>query len=123
MQWRSIGSGNCTTGIDGSGLAPYTGGRALDSDPPKPSALAALIDAAERFAANVDHLRVDLYEIDGVAYFGEATVYPSSGHKAWIERNAVCDPHPPLNIDRQMGDLWSLPPIPRRTILRRGLLG
>ena len=86
-----------------------------------PEDLAAIIEAAQQIAAGLDHLRVDLYEIDGAIYFGEGTVYPSSGHKMWIHHNAICDPDPPDDIDREFSTHWDLPAIPKRTMLRRGL--
>ena len=34
---------------------------------------------AEKLSADMAHLRVDLYEIEGKVYFGELTFYDSSG--------------------------------------------
>lgn len=91
------------------------------ADVPAPRDLAAIIEAAEQIAAGLDHLRVDLYEIDGAIYFGEGTVYPSSGHRMWIHHDAICDPDPPDDIDREFSAYWDLPAIPKRMMLRRGL--
>jgi hypothetical protein len=90
-------------------------------DFPRPKGLDVLIEAAEQIGAGLGHLRVDLYDIDGDIYFGEATVYPSSGHKQWFPYDAPCDPYPPDGVDREMGAHWDLPTILRRTIFRRGL--
>ena len=94
----------------------------LEATPPRPRALDAAIEAAELIAADIDHLRVDLYEIDGTVYFGELTVYPSSGHKIYVDHDAVFD-DPPDNIDREMGSHWHLSPLSKKTMLRRGLIG
>ena len=34
---------------------------------------------AENLSADMAHLRVDLYEVEGKVYFGELTFYDSSG--------------------------------------------
>src|SRR5260221_1157234 len=65
-------------------------------DLPPPSSLEAMIDAAERLAADIDFVRVDLYEIDGRPLFGEMTFYPGSG----------LNPINPPEFDRQLVDLW-----------------
>ena len=94
-----------------------------DSAATPPENRAGLIEAAELIAGSIDHLRVDIYEIDGSLYFGEATVYPNSGHVPWIRHDAICDPDPPLDVDREFASHWVLPAISRRTMLRRGLIG
>lgn len=104
-------------------LEPGGPREAMDDDLPRLAGLEAAIEAAEAIAADVDHLRVDLYDIDGTVYFGEATVYASSGHKVWIPIGKPADPQPPDDVDRLWGSHWELPDIPRHTKLRRGLLG
>ena len=94
-----------------------------NADVPKPWNLDGVIEAAKQIAGGIDHLRVDTYEIDRTIFFGEATVYPASGNQFWIRHEAVCDPDPPDDFDREMGDLWQLPPMSKRTMLRCGLLG
>ena len=89
---------------------------------PRPEALETIIRAAEQIAAGIDHLRVDMYEVEGEVFFGETTVYPLSGHFAWIPHEAVCDPDPPLDIDRRVGELWKLPRVGKLTALKRGLI-
>ena len=46
---------------------------------PPPASLATMIAAAERLSAKIDFVRVDLYDVDGVAYFGELTSSPNKG--------------------------------------------
>lgn len=63
---------------------------------PRPATLTAMLVAAERVAAQFDFARVDFYEIDGVAKFGEITFYPGSG----------LDPFDPLALDTMLGERW-----------------
>jgi hypothetical protein len=63
---------------------------------PRPSSLEAMISAAEKLAADIPFVRVDLYEIDGRPLFGEMTFYPSSGLRHF---------NPP-EFDQQMLRLW-----------------
>ena len=65
---------------------------------PRPARLAEMLDAARRIAAGYDFLRVDLYEHDGVVWFGEVTPYPGSG--------LVALPHA---TDLLVGSWWTLP--------------
>ncbi len=44
-----------------------------------PHNLDEMIEMAERLAAGLPFLRVDLYNIQGGIYFGELTFYPASG--------------------------------------------
>lgn len=46
---------------------------------PPPTSLATMIEAAEAISAGVDFVRVDLYDRDGRACFGEITSYPNKG--------------------------------------------
>ncbi len=55
-----------------SGLVRLQGGV------PRPARLAGLIAAAEAIAADLDHLRVDLYLVGDKIYFSETTVYAYS---------------------------------------------
>ncbi|WP_242137433.1 ATP-grasp fold amidoligase family protein [Sphingomonas sp. TREG-RG-20F-R18-01] len=64
--------------------------------PPRPSALGAMIAAAENLGQGFDFVRVDFYQPDDVPLFGEMTFYPGSG----------LDPFDPPHLDAVMGDLW-----------------
>ena len=52
-------------------------------------------------AADLDFLRVDLYEVDGEPGFGEITAYPSGGFAAFE----------PSSVDLEWGRLWGLPEV------------
>lgn len=64
----------------------------------RPVSLASMVEAAEALSAGVDFVRVDLYEIDGRAYFGELTSSPNKG----------LSPFRPLSLDRILGDYLRL---------------
>jgi hypothetical protein len=67
------------------------------STAPAPATLEAMFYLAERAAAGADFLRVDLYEVDGRARFGEFCLFPGSGF----------DPFDPLGLDLALGRSWS----------------
>ncbi|HEX7329456.1 MAG TPA: ATP-grasp fold amidoligase family protein [Casimicrobiaceae bacterium] len=46
---------------------------------PPPASLATMVEAAEALSAGVDFVRVDFYDVDGRALFGELTNYPNKG--------------------------------------------
>ncbi|MFA9476539.1 MAG: ATP-grasp fold amidoligase family protein [Filomicrobium sp.] len=95
----------------------------LQGDVPRPGRLADLIAAAEAIAADLDHLRVDLYLVGDKIYFGETTVYAYSGRATWFPKNANTDPAPPRFVDDDFGARWTLPSVSRREQLKRGMLG
>lgn len=77
--------------------------RPLANDAPKikrPTALAAMIEAAEELASDFDFARVDFYQPMHQPLFGEITFYPGSG----------LDPFDPPELDLEMGRLWLRPP-------------
>lgn len=76
INWRAIASG-----------APQM---------PRPSALPAMIAAAEQLAKGFDFARVDFYQPDRQPLFGEICFYPGSG----------LDPFDPPELDAAMGRLW-----------------
>ena len=59
-----------------------------------------MIQIAERLAAGLDHVRVDMYECDDQIYVGEITLYPFSGHH----------PFQPNPADYLLGSYWDLRP-------------
>lgn len=63
---------------------------------PPPVTLTSMLAAAERLAAPFEFARVDFYEIDGEAKFGEITFYPGSG----------LDPFDPVALDLMLGERW-----------------
>ena len=64
----------------------------------RPATLGSMLKAAEALSAGVDFVRVDLYEIDGKAYFGELTNSPNKG----------LSPFQPPSLDRVLGDYLQL---------------
>jgi hypothetical protein len=74
-----------------------------------PQCLAAMIEIAEKLAADFPFARIDLYQHQRRIYFGEITHYPSAGL-------AVVDPP---EFDRVLGDLWlDGTPIPEKYYAR-----
>ena len=62
-----------------------------DSVAVKPKNLDVMIDIAAKLSVNIPFARIDLYNIDGVIYFGEITFYPNSGFgtfrpESWNEK-------------------------------------
>ena len=62
----------------------------------RPSALQAMLAAAEKLAAGFDFARVDFYQPDDQPLFGEISFYPGSG----------LDPFDPPALDEELGRLW-----------------
>jgi hypothetical protein len=65
--------------------------------PPLPVGLAEMVALAERLAAGLDFVRVDLYWVSNQAYFGEYTLYPG----------AALTPFVPWEFDIELGRVWS----------------
>ncbi|MDH3241364.1 MAG: hypothetical protein OEO83_11935 [Alphaproteobacteria bacterium] len=95
----------------------------FDADIPKPDNLTALVEAAEKIAAELDFARVDLFNLDGAIYLSEVTLYPSSGFSIWVPKDAAPSARPPRDLDERFGALWTLPSLPFWTCVRRGLFG
>lgn len=64
--------------------------------PPPPSSLAEMLEAAEVLASNMAFVRIDFYDIGGRPLFGEFCLYPGSG----------LDPFAADWIDVEFGRLW-----------------
>lgn len=62
----------------------------------RPSALSAMLDAAEEMARDFSFARVDFYQPGDRPLFGEMTFYPGSG----------LDPFYPPALDEAMGEMW-----------------
>ena len=78
---------------------PFTHFLSPDHDWTPPPNIAELIRIAECLGAAFDYVRVDLYSVGGVAYFGELTHYQGSACIAFV----------PPEYDRIVGDMWALP--------------
>ena len=63
---------------------------------PPPQDLKAMIRYAEQIGRDFSYVRVDLYEVDGVSKFGEATFYPGAG----------LEPFNPPEYDELFGQQW-----------------
>ena len=50
---------------------------------PAPASLSRVFELAARLAAGRDHIRIDLYEVDGVLHFSEFTFYNMAGMFGW----------------------------------------
>jgi hypothetical protein len=68
------------------------------ADVPRPRCLDAMLRTASAVGGLVDMLRVDFYDVDGVAYFGECTVYSVSGML----------PVHPVAFDLDWGRRWDI---------------
>ena len=56
--------------------------------PPKPDRFDEMVDMARRLSAGFRFVRIDLYEINGVVYFGEMTFTPTGGFVPFIPDEA-----------------------------------
>jgi hypothetical protein len=63
----------------------------------KPDSLTQMIDIAEKLANGADHLRVDLYNLDGRIVFSELTNYHAGGTQKFI----------PSSFDSELGVAWN----------------
>jgi hypothetical protein len=80
--------------------------RAIADDAPsvsRPTALSAMIAAAEELGRDFDFARVDFYQPGDQPLFGEICFYPGSG----------LDPFDPPHLDGDMGRLWLAAQPPR----------
>lgn len=51
---------------------------------PKPKSLDSMYDCAKKLSKNTPFARIDFYELNGIMYFGEITLYPDSGFDSAI---------------------------------------
>lgn len=73
--------------------------------PQKPQNFEKMIEIAKQLSADIPHVRVDLYNINGHIYFGELTFFDGSG------LDKIC----PIKFDYIFGDMINLPePLPMR---------
>lgn len=66
-------------------------------DPP-PQNLLRMVEIAAKVGAQLDFVRVDLFNVEGEIFFGETTVYPAAGLSHW-----------PRTLDESIGRHWHLP--------------
>ncbi|TYS69701.1 carbonic anhydrase [Sutcliffiella horikoshii] len=72
---------------------------ALKRDIKKPRNFERMLKIAKDLSVDFPHVRVDLYNIDGVIYFGELTFYNGSGYKGYV----------PDEFDFELGKQFVLP--------------
>lgn len=68
-----------------------------EAELPPPESLDEMLSHAAILGEGFEFMRVDLYEIGGIPFFGELTPYPSGG----------MDPFEPEEIDVQLGQWWA----------------
>lgn len=69
----------------------------IDLGLPRPANFDKMVEIAKILSEDFSHVRVDLYNIDGVIYFGELTFTNGSGF----------DVLHPEKTDKMLGDLWT----------------
>jgi hypothetical protein len=77
------------------------------ADEPRPAELETMLEIASTLGSGWDFIRVDLYAVDGVVWFGEYTPYPGGGLLRYR----------PRHFDVEQGRHWQLPALER---VRRG---
>ena len=70
-----------------------------DRLPDRPESFGEMVRLAEAISAPFPHVRVDLYNVDGLIRFGELTFFNASGYMLYE----------PDCFDREIGDRFSLP--------------
>jgi len=75
-----------------------------EPDLPRPPDLDRLLQAAADLGRGFDHIRVDLYDVDGEIWFGEYTPYSWSGFDRIL----------PVEVDLAWGAHWRLPKLDRQ---------
>lgn len=70
-----------------------------DRLPDRPENFGEMVRLAEAISAPFPHVRVDLYNVDGLIRFGELTFFNASGYMLYE----------PDCFDREIGDRFSLP--------------
>lgn len=59
---------------------PFSWGRPnAETIPQKPKGIDVMVELSKKISANMTHIRVDFYSVNGNVYFGEITFYPDSG--------------------------------------------
>ena len=64
----------------------------------KPKNYEIMLELVEKLSKPFDHVRVDLYNLNGKIYFGELTHYPGSG---------ICK-YEPISFDFELGKHWKI---------------
>ncbi len=82
---------------------PFSKSHRANADiiPQEPKTFKKMITLAEKLSADIPHVRVDFYEVDGKIYFGEFTFFPAAGF----------GPFDPEEWDYTLGSWIDLPQI------------
>jgi len=64
----------------------------------KPECFEEMVSISEKLGSGLDFVRVDLYHLEAKIFFGEFTIYPSSG----------LGPYEPTEFDLDLGKKWRL---------------
>lgn len=70
---------------------------------PCPEKWPQMREIAETLSADFDHVRIDLYHVDGRIYFGEMTFFDGGGRTEYSTLKG--ERH---DLDREMGRLWTM---------------
>lgn len=92
MEWNHMPF----VGLNPVGMNPIKNGKYPVE---KPKSLQIMKDICKKLSENIPFLRVDLYEVNGLVYFGELTFYPASGMGSFT----------PNEWNKILGDLIKLP--------------
>jgi len=74
-----------------------------------PARFACLVREAEALAAEFDHMRVDLYDLQGETWFSELTPYDGSGYSYLYQQDDSAVRPPPEDMNLDIGKRWQLP--------------
>jgi hypothetical protein len=76
-----------------------------------PGDFSSMVHMAEKIGANIDHVRVDMYWINGQMYFSELTSYDGSGYSYLYAWDAEFVDRPSNELDFEIGKHWDLPEV------------
>jgi len=74
---------------------------------PRPKCFDKMVEIAEVLTGDIDHVRVDLYDINGEVYFGELTAYSDSGFSFLFPDDASRGSLPPNDLNLACGSKWN----------------
>lgn len=77
----------------------FAGRDFADNQVQKPTCLSEMIEIVGKLCKDKPYSRIDLYVVDGKAYFGEITFFPASGFKGFS----------PTEWNQKLGDMIKLP--------------
>lgn len=84
---------------------------------PCPEAWPEMRAIAAQLARDFDHVRIDLYRVDGTIFFGEMSFFDGGGRTEYSKIGG--ERH---DLDKEMGDCWTLEPENRANACRQSLI-